>query len=247
VNVEEFRALHRPGDPLFLVNAWDLPSALRLHAEHPVVGTTSLGIACTAGVVDGTGASWPATRELLHRLRPWGVPVTVDLESGPDDDPAHLADVVAELAELGAVGLNLEDSRHGELLDADLAARKVAAARSAGIFVNARTDVHWLGLARTDGAGADAVDRLTRYVDAGADGVFLPGTHDPALIARCTATGVPVNVLAGPPLDRLAGLGVARVSTGSLLFRAAMGHLANVVDAARAGSATAPPYAEFVR
>jgi len=239
VNIEEFCALHVPGDPLFLVNAWDLPSAVRLHAQHPVVGTTSLGIACTAGVRDGTGASWPATRELVQTLGTHGIPVTVDVEAGPDDDPARIAEIAAELAELGAVGLNLEDSRDGELLDPELSARKVEAATNAGLFVNARTDVHWLGVP------GDAVSRLARYVDAGADGVFLPGTHDPATVSRAVALGLPVNVLAGPPLERLADLGVARVSTGSLLFRAAMGHLDDVVSAARNGSATAPPYSEF--
>lgn len=241
MNVAEFRALHRPGDPLFLVNTWDLPSARRLHdAGSPVVGTTSLGIACTAGVVDGTGQSWPATRELVSQLQRHGIPVTVDLEAGPTDDPEELADVVAELAGLGAVGINLEDSRAGELLDPELAARKVAAATTAGIFVNARTDVFWLG------ADGNAVDRLSRYVEAGADGVFLPGTHDPAVIARCVELGRPLNVLAGPPLAELANLGVARVSTGSLLFRAAVGSLTTTVTAARAGTATAPPYTEFV-
>ena len=240
MNVGEFRALHRAGDPLFHVNAWDLPAARRLHAEgHPVIGTTSLGIACTAGVRDGTGESWPATRDLVARLAAARVPVTVDLEAGPGDDPGELADVVAELAALGAVGVNLEDSRAGELLDPALAARKVAAAARAGVFVNARTDVAWLGVE------GDAVDRLSRYADAGADGVFLPGTHDPALLRRCARIGRPLNVLAGPPLDELAGLGAARVSTGSLLFRAAVGSLAATAAAARAGRATAPPYSDF--
>jgi hypothetical protein len=40
--------------------------------------------------------------------------------------------------------------------------------------------------------------------------------------------------------------GVARVSTGSLLFRAATGSLTGTVAAARAGTASAPPYADFV-
>jgi hypothetical protein len=38
---------------------------------------------------------------------------------------------------------------------------------------------------------------------------------------------------------------VARVSTGFLLFRAATGSLTDIVTAARAGTANAPPYADF--
>ncbi len=64
--------------------------------------------------------------------------------------------------------------------------------------------------------------------------MFLPGSLDLATIeAFVAAISVPVNVLASPALTRqqLAGVGVARISTGSLLYRAA---IANAVAAARA-------------
>lgn len=75
---------------------------------------------------------------------------------------------------------------------------------------------------------------MKAYADAGADGLFVPGALDAQTIeAVVSAVDLPVNVLASSSLtyQDLAGLGVARISTGSLLYRAA---LAQAVDAARA-------------
>jgi 2-methylisocitrate lyase-like PEP mutase family enzyme len=82
------------------------------------------------------------------------------------------------------------------------------------------------------------LDRARRYVDEGADGVFVPGLATEADISAVTAAvPVPVNVLYLPAvgLDRLGELGVRRVSTGSLLFRAALGATVGTALAARDG------------
>jgi len=39
------RALHRPGTPLVLRNAWDAASAKALVADAPALATTSVGVA----------------------------------------------------------------------------------------------------------------------------------------------------------------------------------------------------------
>ena len=45
-----FAALHRPGDPLVLPNAWDMVTGAALAAAgFPAIGTTSLGVAAAAG------------------------------------------------------------------------------------------------------------------------------------------------------------------------------------------------------
>ena len=90
--------------------------------------------------------------------------------------------------------------------------------------------------------------RARVYVDAGADGVFLPGSADLATIeAFVAAISVPVNVLASPTLTRqpLAGGRVPRISTGSLPYRAA---IANAVAAACAvrDDQPAPPAMSYV-
>lgn len=243
-----FRALHRPGEPLLLPNAWDLASARWLVDQGaPAVGTTSLGVAVTAGEEDGAGATLAPTIELARRLTSAGVAVTVDLESGFSDDPAAVAELVAELARYGVVGVNLEDSTaDGRLVDPARFAQKVGAVAAAapGVYLNARTDGFWVGAstsASRSGADrtADALDRAKRYLDAGASGVFVPGALDDRTIAAL-ADGIPapLNVLAQPgrSVGELARLGVARVSTGSLLFRAALAAIGSVLDEVRRGA-----------
>jgi len=48
------RALHRPGEPFVLMNAWDAGSARLLAAlGAEAIGTTSAGFAFTLGLPDG--------------------------------------------------------------------------------------------------------------------------------------------------------------------------------------------------
>ncbi|MFR9777914.1 isocitrate lyase/PEP mutase family protein [Micromonospora sp. MS34] len=232
-----FRDLHRPGSPLLLPNAWDHASAAALAARgHPALGTTSLGVAAAAGKPDGAGATRADNLDLAHRLRDLPVLLTVDVEGGFSDDPAAVAGYVAELAALGVVGVNLEDGRpDGSLAPVELAAAKIAAVKAAvpGLFVNARTDAWWLGVPEPLG---EALPRARAWRAAGADGLFVPGAPDDLVGRLAAEVGLPLNVLyrpGGPDLAELGGLGVARVSTGSLLFRAALGTALHLADAVR--------------
>jgi 2-methylisocitrate lyase-like PEP mutase family enzyme len=160
--------------------------------------------------------------------------VTCDIEDGFSDDPAEVADLVREL---GVDGVNIEDDTSGRLIPAADHVAKIRAvkAQAPGVFVNARTDGFWLG----EGDLADAIDRAKRYVDAGADGVFLPGRLDAATIAAFVeAVEAPVNVLASASLTvrELADLGVARISTGSLPYRAALRQAVLAATAVRDGN-----------
>ena len=77
-------------------------------------------------------------------------------------------------------------------------AAKVAAIKAAapGVFVNARVDTYWLGQSATVG---ETLRRATAYVEAGADGIFIPGATQPAdLRELCAAIPVPVNTLVIP-------------------------------------------------
>lgn len=214
---DTFAGLHRPGAPLFLVNAWDVVSALALaEAGHPAVGTTSLGLTAGAGLLDGHRTGAGETRRLTAALGGrLTVPLSVDAEDGYADDPAAVAAFVQELASLGAVGVNLEDAGRPAVLHARIVAQVVA--RVPRVFVNARTDVFWNGTGDID----DALDRCRAYRDAGAHGLFVPGLSDPGAVQRLVGLGPPLNVLWGSLPDP-AGLGVARVSTGSALFRIAL-------------------------
>ncbi|MDG9705442.1 isocitrate lyase/phosphoenolpyruvate mutase family protein [Streptomyces sp. DH37] len=243
-----FRALHRPGRPLLLPCAWDHASAAALAAHgFPAVGTTSLGVAAAAGLPDATGAARGQTLALGRRLARLPVPVSVDIEGGFADDPAEVALLARELADAGVAGVNLEDGLpDGRLADPVRHAEKIAAVREAApaLFVNARTDTHWLA---ADPTTAAAARRAHAYREAGADGVFVPAlTGEDGIRALAGELDAPLNVLFSPghhTYERLAELGVARISLGSLLFRAALGRAvelaASVADPA--AEAAAPP------
>ncbi|MEV7791054.1 isocitrate lyase/phosphoenolpyruvate mutase family protein [Streptomyces sp. NPDC087512] len=215
-----FADLHVAGRPLLLPCAWDHASALALAGRgYAAIGTTSLGVAAANGLPDGASATREETLRLALALGSEPFLLSVDAESGFSEDPDEVAEYARRLAAVGAVGINLEDGlgpvgRH---------AAKIAAVRAAapGLFVNARTDTYWLG------DGTDTERRVDAYQEAGAHGVFVPGLSDaPAIAALVRRLDVPLNVLytpAGPPLPQLAGLGVARVSLGSLLYRRALG------------------------
>ena len=73
---------------------------------------------------------------------------------------------------------------------------------------------------------ADGVRRSRLYLDAGADCVYPIGLADEAVIdAFVQQVPGPVNILlrrGAPSIDRLAQLGVRRVSVGGGLYRTAM-------------------------
>ncbi|MDY7543777.1 MULTISPECIES: isocitrate lyase/phosphoenolpyruvate mutase family protein [unclassified Cryobacterium] len=231
-----FRQLHYLDSPLVLPNAWDVGSALAfVDAGFPAIGTTSFGIAASAGYPDGFRSSKAATIALAARLVRMSVHITADVEDGYSDDPAEVAESVAELGALGVAGVNLEDSRDGRLVAVSTAAAKISAVKrfSPDIFVNARVDNLWFA----EEATVEAVLlRARAYADAGADGIFVPGLVNPEDIRRITAdVALPVNVLAHPSLTaaELGELGVRRVSSGSLPYRAAIDSAVESVTALR--------------
>jgi 2-methylisocitrate lyase-like PEP mutase family enzyme len=231
-----FRELHHhDGPPFLLPNAWDVPSALAFaEAGFPAVGTTSFGVAATTGRPDGARVSKDATRALVRELSALPVYVSADVEDGYDDDPERVA---AYVEALGADGVNIEDSSAERLVDPARHAAKIAAVkrRSPEVFVNARVDTYWLG---QDATVAASLERARAYAEAGADGVFVPGASDPVDLEELAAgVPVPLNVLVVPALSlaELGRLGVRRVSTGSLPYRAAVDAAVEVAASVRDG------------
>ncbi|WP_369132931.1 isocitrate lyase/phosphoenolpyruvate mutase family protein [Modestobacter sp. I12A-02662] len=230
-----FLDLHHRDAPLVLPNAWDHASAaILLRAGFPAIGTTSLGVAAARGVRDASGAGREATQSLAASLRRLPCPISVDVEDGYSEQPDAVAGFAAEL---GVAGINLEDSSGGALVEPALHAAKVAAVkeRCPDLFVNARVDTYWLGQHATV---RETVTRALTYLDAGADGVFVPGDLELADLATiCAEVPAPVNALASVrhPVPALAEVGVRRVSTGSLLYRAALQQCLQTAIAVRDG------------
>jgi 2-methylisocitrate lyase-like PEP mutase family enzyme len=221
-------ALHA-GPGFVLPNAWDAGSARVLEqVGFPAIATTSAGIAWSCGVPDGEALDRDAMLEHVGRIvAAVGVPVTADLEAGYGHTPDEVGRTVARAVELGAVGANLEDADRGRLFGIDEAVDRLAAARAAapsGTFVlNARTDTYFAGT--TGDAFAETVKRAARYLEAGADCVFVPGVVEQDTIRRLAAAiPGPLNVVAGLAnlidAPTLFSLGVKRVSLGGSLARA---------------------------
>lgn len=233
-----FHELHRAEEPLVLPNAWDAGSVLAFAAAgFPAIGTTSFGIAASSGVPDGDRSSKAATIALMAQVGRLPVHLTADIEDGFSDTPEEVADYVAELAALGVVGINIEDSRSGHLVDPALVVAKIAAIkqRTPGIFINARIDNFWFAKQAT----VEAVrQRAHLYAGAGADGIFVPGAFDETTIQDLAAgIKLPLNVLAHTSLTvpELGKLGVRRVSSGSLPYRASVDAAVEAVRLMREG------------
>jgi 2-methylisocitrate lyase-like PEP mutase family enzyme len=158
------------------------------------------------------------------------LPVSADFEGGYTEGDAQLADNISRLLDVGIVGINFEDRivRGSGLYDIDrqavriAAIREVADAKGIPLFINARTDL-FLGQGNDPAATIDAaLDRARAYAAAGASGLFIPGLEDDSLIARiCEGTALPVNVMVMggvPSNDRLAEIGVRRISYGPIPF-----------------------------
>jgi 2-methylisocitrate lyase-like PEP mutase family enzyme len=231
---ERLRALHHGAELLVLPNAWDCASArIFEEAGFPAIATTSAGVAFSLGYPDGQRIRPEEMLQAVRRIAgAVSVPVTADLEAGYDDPAVAAAAVV----EAGAVGLNLEDldaRGPGELVALDQQVQRIRAVREAGdklgvpLVINARTDVYLAQIGDPAGRFDAAMERLRAYIAAGADCVFVPGVSDEATIASLASElRFPLNILLGPglpPFARLKELGVARVSTGSGVARAAMG------------------------
>lgn len=224
-----FRSLHDPERPLPLSNAWDAASALIAEASGaPAIATTSAGVAWSLGLPDGDHLDRArAVAAIATIAAAVAVPVSADIEGGYATSAADVAETVHRVLDTGAVGINIED---GPRTSDELAARVAAARRAADragvpMFINARTDVFLAGIGVPEQRLAETVARAERYVDAGADGIFVPGVVDVETIAvLATAIRVPLNVMVGagaPSVAELGRLGAARVSLGSGVAQAA--------------------------
>lgn len=232
---EAFAKLHMPGAPFIIPNPWDTGSAiLCAHAGFKALATTSSGYANTLGRLD-----YGITRdEVLAHCRAivdaTDLPVSADLEAGFADDLKGVGETYARAVQAGLAGASIEDwsgDASHPIRDKSDATDRVAAAvdgaRGHGVrfTLTARAENYLHGKRDLD----DTIARLTAYEAAGADVLYAPGLARLEDIKAVTgALTKPVNVLAGfgsppPSLADLAAVGVARVSLGSHLSRAAMG------------------------
>lgn len=226
-----FRALHRPGNPFILANAWNAGSARMLAAlGAEAIATSSSAYAFTLGRPDGgTVSRDEALAHAADLVAATPLPVSGDFENGFGETPETCAETVRLAAEAGLAGLSIEDTAlpSDDPYPFELAVERIRAAAAAARAL----DRDIVLVARADGCltgryGIDeALRRLRAFDEAGADCLYAPLPPDPQDIARiCAATAKPVNALAAGPHAKLsradfAAMGVARISLGSALAR----------------------------
>ena len=163
------------------------------------------------------------------------IPITADIEAGYSVDIEEINKNITKIVNAGAVGINLEDCRHdgsNKLFDIAVQCKKITAIRdlanSIGIklFINARTDTFLLSGDSIDKKVTETINRANRYIDSGADGIFVPDNGDldlnilSGLVKKIKA---PLNIIASTntlPIPVLKEIGVRRISLGPRAMRA---------------------------
>lgn len=229
---QTLRSLHHRDRPLVLANVWD-PGTARIVASRgaAAIATSSGAVAEANGHADHeqmpAEVAFQAVAAIVAAVP--GLPVTADMEAGYGLAPVEFGE---RLLATGAVGCNYEDSDHtppgGRLRDGEEQAQRIAGLRAAAphLVINARVDTFLLQAGSVDEQLAEGVRRSRLYLDAGADCVYPIGLADEAVIdAFIQQVPGPVNILyrrGAPSIERLAQLGVRRVSVGGGLYRTVM-------------------------
>lgn len=235
---KRFASLHLPGEPLILLNVWDVGTAEAVAKSGArAIATGSASVAMANGFGDGEEVpidfALANAKRIVHAV---DLPVTVDFEGAYSTDPAEGARNIARLAGTGAVGCNFEDQIVGGegLHPIAFQAERIAAARAAvgpDFFINVRTDLFLKAPQEThDEALTDeAIARVRAYAEAGASGFFVPMLGDLKLLRRvCGESPLPVNFMTYPGCpsnEEVAAAGVARISHGPFPHMALMKQL----------------------
>jgi len=262
---QAFRALHERG--CFVIpNPWDVGSARYLqHLGFPALATTSAGFAFSQGLPDSGGAVISRDRSLAYIASITAavdLPVSADFMSGYGVEPEDVAESVAQCVATGVAGLSIEDATGdptSPLYELPIAVERVRTARQAidrssdDVLLTARAECYHVG---HPDPFREAVRRLQAYAAAGADVLFAPGPQNPAEIKALVEAVAPkpVNLLVvgniGLSVEKIAALGVRRISVGGALALAAWTGFMRAAEMLRstgsfAGLASLVPYAEL--
>jgi len=225
-----FKNLHHQDSPLLICNVWDVASAKAAEQLHfNAIGTSSGAIAAMLGYRDGEEMSFEELEYIVKRIATnSNLPFSVDLESGYSRNPTEIVNHIKRLNDLGAIGVNLEDSivkEKREFLDAEEFANTIYSVKeqlqkeNINIFLNIRTDTFLLN---HPNSLKESFRRIKLYENAGADGIFIPCIEKQEdILAVVASTSLPINVMCMPNLPDfriLKEIGVQRISMGNFLF-----------------------------
>lgn len=226
---QAFHQLHHSGKTLILPNAWDCMSAKIFEKENfPAVATSSASLSWAYGYPDGEVIPpYQMIEGIRNIARCLNIPLTADIEGGFFwDNLDAFQQFIGEVIDAGAIGFNLEDTRHGlqgmisidTMVERIQLAKEVAEKREIPVYLNARVDTFTQEQWSTEQQIDEAVKRAKAYQQAGADGIFVPFIQDINIIRQLKPQiELPMNVMytASLKVDELKKLGVERISIGS--------------------------------
>jgi 2-methylisocitrate lyase-like PEP mutase family enzyme len=228
--VSQFTALHHQASPLLIGNVWNAQSAQVFEKlKFNAIATSSAAVAATLGYPDGEAMSFAEYLQVVKGIaRATSLPLSVDLEAGYGKTADEVAANVKQLAAIGVMGVNIEDSLLVDgkrvIVDGGAFAGKLQAlienlkASNTAMFINVRCDAFLLGL---PDATNEAVTRAKLYDKTGAHGLFFPCvTKLDDVKAVVQSTTLPINVMCMPGLpsfQELKSTGVKRISMGNFL------------------------------
>jgi 2-methylisocitrate lyase-like PEP mutase family enzyme len=242
---EEFLKLHNGPQILLLPNAWDVVTA-KIYEQlgFNAIGTTSAGIAATLGYPDGEVMTLDENISVVKRIvEKTSLPVSADIEAGYSSNIEGAVKAAEAAIEIGAVGVNLEDSTGNnnnpffdvsEIVERIKAIRSMAETRGIYLVINLRTDVYMLGKENHNEKFRHTVERANIYREAGADCIFVPdmGDFNEKIIKELVnEINAPLNIIAAdniPPVKKLEEIGVARLSFGPRPMRAMLSLLCRI-------------------
>jgi 2-methylisocitrate lyase-like PEP mutase family enzyme len=246
---EMFLKFHQDKEILVLLNSWDIGSSKLIEAcGYKAIATTSMGIAASLGYPDSQviqlSEMIEVTTGIVNAVQ---VPVTVDTEAGYGNNQNEIIDSVKKIIDTGIVGINIEDSISLDpvLIDEMEFCERISAIRALSdslgfhLVINARTDSFYTSLGSTKEKVSESIKRGNKYREAGADCIFVQPVWEKETISTLVKEiDAPINILANPSIGEglppsvreLQDLGVARLSLGSSLMKAALALIKKVAD-----------------
>jgi len=229
-NIQIFKELHQNDEPLLLGNVWS-PQSAKIYEKlgYKALATSSSAVAHSLGYEDGENMSFDEYLYIVERiLKSISIPLTVDLEGGYGKTVDAIVSNISKLAEIGAVGINIEDSfivdGTREIADKEVFSEKlksiISKLKEANVemFINVRTDTFLLGL---ENPVEETLERIKLFEEAGVDGIFVPCiTAENDIETIVNSTKIPVNVMCMPELPdfrTLQNLRVKRISSGNFV------------------------------
>jgi 2-methylisocitrate lyase-like PEP mutase family enzyme len=246
---EMFLRFHQDQEILVLLNSWDIGSSKLIEAcGYKAIATTSMGIAASFGYPDSQVIQLPEMMEVITGIvNAVQVPVTVDIEAGYGNNQNEIIDSVTKIIATGIVGINIEDSinLNPVLIDEMEFCERISAIRALAdslgfhLVINARTDSFYTSSGSTKEKLSESIKRGNKYREAGADCIFVQPVWEKETISTLVKEiNAPINILANPSIGggfppsvrELQDLGVARLSLGSSLMKAALALIKKVAD-----------------